>query len=104
MPFLPPNRVKALKAYNLTINCKIFSKSGAWLQCCRLRKSTYDNLLALQGGTLATKLRRALDRDPIAPILEPAWFPALERRLKVILALVERCVAANGRSKVLVHD
>ena len=71
---------------------------------CRLRKSTYDNLLAVQGGILTKKLRKALDRDPIAPILEPAWFPALERRLKVVLALVERCIAANGRSKVLVQD
>jgi len=71
---------------------------------CSLRKSTYDNLLAVQGGILSKKLRRALDRDPIAPILEPAWYPALERRLKIILALVERCIAANGRSNVLVRD
>lgn len=73
-------------------------------QCCTLRKSTYDNLLAVQGGILTKKLRKALDRDPIAPILEPAWFPALERRLKVILALVEKCITANGRSRVLVQD
>ena len=69
-----------------------------------LRKSTYDNLLAFQSGSLTRKLRRALDRDPIAPILQPAWFPALERRLKVVLALVERCIGANGRSKVLVRE
>jgi len=60
--------------------------------------------LAVQGGILSRKLRQALDRDPIAPILEPAWFPALERRLKIVLALVERCIAANGRSNVLVQD
>ena len=71
---------------------------------CSLRKSTYDNLLAVQGGTLTKKLRQALDHDPIAPILEPAWYTALERRLKIVLALVERCIAANGRSKVLVQD
>jgi len=71
---------------------------------CSLRKSTYDNLLAVQGGALSRKLRRALDRDPIAPILEPAWYPALERRLKLILALVERCIAANGRNNVLVQE
>jgi len=75
-----------------------------WLVGCRLRKSTYDNLLAVQGGSLTRNLRKALDRDPVAPILEPAWFPALDRRLKVILALVERCFTANGRGKVLVHD
>jgi len=72
--------------------------------CCSLRKSTYDNLLAIQGGILSKKLRQAIDHDPIAPILQPAWFPALERRLKIILALVERCIVANGRSNVLVQD
>jgi len=60
--------------------------------------------LAVQGGILSRKLRQALSRDPIAPILEPAWFPALERRLKIVLALVERCITANGRSSVLVQD
>jgi len=76
----------------------------AFVSDCSLRKSTYDNLLSVQGGILSKKLRQALDSDRIAPILEPAWFPALERRLKIVLALVERCIAANGRSKVLVHD
>ena len=74
------------------------------LVVCRLRKSTYDSLLSVQGGSLTRRLRQALDRDRIAPILEPAWYPALERRLKLVLSLVERCIAANGRSKVLVQD
>ena len=72
--------------------------------CFSLRKSTYDSLLAVQAGSLSRQLRQALDRDPIAPVLQPAWFPALERRLKLILALVERCIAANGRNNVLVQN
>ena len=88
-------------------NCFLFDKINivAIVVCgFRLRKSTYDSLLAVQGGILSKKLRQAIDRDPIAPILEPAWYPAVERRLKIILALVERCIAANGRSNVLVQD
>jgi len=84
--------------------CGVYTRIHVRVRLSSLRKSTYDNLLAFQSGSLTRKLRRALDRDPIAPILQPAWFPALERRLKVVLALVERCIGANGRSKVLVRE
>jgi len=53
---------------------------------------------------LSKRLRASLDKDPVAPVLEAAWYPALERRLVIILNMVERCIAANGLANVLVTD
>lgn len=70
----------------------------------RLRKSTYENLKAMQNGLLKKKLQESLSKDPIAPILDNAWYPALERRLKIVLQVMDRCLVANGPEAVLVED
>jgi len=58
----------------------------------------------MQNGLLRKKLQEALSTDPIAPILDNAWYPALERRLKIILQVMDRCIAANGPEDTLVED
>ncbi|KAK2174925.1 hypothetical protein NP493_767g01026 [Ridgeia piscesae] len=74
-------------------------------QCCTLRKTTYNNLKPYrEEGRLTSRLRQALSQDPLAPILDGAWFPALERRLKSIFQMLDRCVEANGFDKVFVDD
>ena len=74
--------------------------------CCnsRLRKSTYDKIVK-QRGRLGDTLRQSLSSDPLHPVLVADWYPALDRRLDLILKMMERCANANGGwNKVLVND
>lgn len=74
-------------------------------QCCTLRISTYNNLKPYrEAGRLTSRFRQVLSQDPLAPILDGVWFPALERRLKSIFQMLDRCVDANGFDKVFVSD
>ena len=57
---------------------------------------TWQALVSLKPGDLSKKLKKLLDADPIAPVLEPAWYPALERRLAKIKENMERCAQENG--------
>ena len=70
----------------------------------RLRRSTYRNLMSLKDGRLTKKLGALLSRDPLAPVLEDSWYPALERRLKLIISKLDKCIAARGQDGVLVDD
>lgn len=73
-------------------------------QCCTLRRSTYENLKTVRGGLLVKRLRDSMSKDPIAPILDPVWYQSLQRRLKIILDMIERCISANGADSVLVDE
>lgn len=70
----------------------------------RLRRSTYKTLQTLKDGRLTKKLKALLKTDPLAPVLEKVWYPALERRMKLILTTLDRCISARGRDDVLVDD
>lgn len=73
-------------------------------QCCTVRRSTYESLKGVRGGLLTKRLRESLSKDPIAPILDPVWYQALQRRLKIILDMIERCISANGADSVLIDE
>ena len=65
---------------------------------------TWQALVSLKPGDLTKKLKKLLDADPIAPVLEPAWYPALERRLAKIKETMKECAKANkGFEHVLVE-
>ena len=61
-----------------------------------LRRETYWTLKVLRPGQLSDRLRLELSRDPLAPLLEEAWYPALERRLVGIIKMIDQCTAAVG--------
>ena len=70
----------------------------------RIRRRTYERLARLQGGALGARLRALLTQDPLDPLLAPPWYPALERRLGLVLDMLDRCIAVNGQRNVLVED
>lgn len=72
-------------------------------QCCTLRKSTYNKLVKHR-RTLGEELQYRLSRDPLHPVLFDDWYMALDRRLDLILNMMEKCAKANGGwDKVLVN-
>ncbi len=75
-----------------------------------MRYSTLKTLLTLhQGEKLSDRMRRSLSRDSLtvqAPILTEPMLQALDRRVKIILKTVHKCVQDNGSRfhKVVVDD
>lgn len=63
-------------------------------QCCQVKASTLKTLLKLYSGKrpLSEVLKAAMNNDPIAPILWEPHFPALDRRLVIILKEIRRCL------------
>ena len=40
--------------------------------------------------------------DPIAPVMQEEWFPAVERRLLIVIKAIGKCFDVNkGRENVL---
>ncbi|XP_071096709.1 glycosaminoglycan xylosylkinase-like [Haliotis cracherodii] len=70
-------------------------------QCCRFRFSTWQRLLALQDGVLSGVMKEILAQDPIAPILTEEHLKAMDRRLLNILLEMEKCVAENGMTGIV---
>jgi len=73
-------------------------------QCCLLRKSTFDRLTELKGGLLTKMLIEATKTDPIAPILHKKHIEAINRRMPMIFAALQKCVSQNGLDNVLVEN
>jgi len=93
-------------------------------QCCMIRRSTFDTLLQLEGGasshahdarldsmgvvngSLGERMRRSLADDPLDVILTDAHLHALDRRVKVILVEVNKCIVANENdiNNVVIDD
>lgn len=68
---------------------------AALAQCCVIRRSTYERLLILnrQEYLLGDVMRESLSMDPIAPVLYEPHYEALNRRLRIVLEHIERCLA-----------
>ncbi|XP_063596016.1 glycosaminoglycan xylosylkinase-like [Penaeus indicus] len=66
------------------------------LQCCRMRRTTYEKLIFLSGGGLSQVMQELLDYDPVAPVLTPAHLRAFDRRILHILAAMNACMVAKG--------
>ncbi|XP_028935372.1 extracellular serine/threonine protein kinase FAM20C-like [Ornithorhynchus anatinus] len=75
-------------------------------QCCRIKKSTFVRLqlLATEPYRLSDVMRESLASDRLSPLLTEPHLAALDRRLRAVLALVERCVARAGPDEVLADD
>ena len=58
----------------------------------------------LKNGVLSEALKKIMEREPIAPILDEDHYPAMDRRISYILDTVEECVEKYGREDVLVKD
>jgi len=73
-------------------------------QCCLLRKSTFERLTELKGGLLTKMLIEATKTDPIAPILHKKHIEAINRRMPMIFAALQKCVSQNGLDNVIVEN
>ena len=75
-------------------------------QCCLIRYSTLSTLLSYYQGPqhLSDAMRRAMETDPVAPVLKERHLKALDRRLKKILIIVHRCLEINGVESVVIVD
>ena len=73
-------------------------------QCCTLRKSTYQRLIAFKRTEQFIKELKILSSiDSLAPFLNSNWYEAFERRLRMIFEIIDKCANANGGlEKVLV--
>ncbi|KAK3759718.1 hypothetical protein RRG08_064439 [Elysia crispata] len=73
-------------------------------QCCQIRASLWQRLLALQEGVLSRVLVSVLEQDPIAPILTQKHLSALDRRLGTVLDQVGACVDRVGINAIMVDS
>lgn len=74
-------------------------------QCCTLRKSTYSKLNDLR-GILGQVLHNVLQSEPLAPILSPQNYLAVDRRLHTVFTTIADCLNKNvgNGEEVLVDD
>ncbi|XP_047475613.1 glycosaminoglycan xylosylkinase-like [Penaeus chinensis] len=66
------------------------------LQCCRIRRATYDRLVLLSGGGMSRALREVLAYDPVSPVLSDAHLHAIDRRVTHVLAALSACSEKEG--------
>ncbi|XP_030045934.1 extracellular serine/threonine protein kinase FAM20C-like [Microcaecilia unicolor] len=72
-------------------------------QCCRIKKLTYLRLqlLATETYRLSDIMRESMAKDVLAPILAEPHLAALDRRLRIILHIVQECLRKEGDKNVL---
>ena len=75
-------------------------------QCCLFRYSTLEKLFRFYQGPkhLSDLMRDIMSSDPINPVLLERHLVALDRRVKIILKTVYKCIAKNSLHRVLVDD
>ncbi|XP_062514877.1 glycosaminoglycan xylosylkinase-like [Corticium candelabrum] len=75
-------------------------------QCCMIRRSTWDKLLALSKGSksLGALLKERTSVDFVAPVLTDEHFEAVNRRLENAINLINKCISKRGESVVLTKD
>ncbi|ESP03996.1 hypothetical protein LOTGIDRAFT_156599 [Lottia gigantea] len=76
------------------------------LQCCLIRYSTYMKLVKFYIGPqkLSEVWRHFADSESIAPILLRPHLIAMDRRVTIILQIIEKCLQDNPVDKVIVDD
>lgn len=69
-------------------------------QCCLIRQSTLIRLISLYQGPrkLSLVMAESLAKDPITPVLLNSHLTALDRRLRIILRVINDCVAKHDPS------
>ncbi|KAK0065824.1 glycosaminoglycan xylosylkinase [Biomphalaria pfeifferi] len=73
-----------------------FSILAPLYQCCQIRVTLWEKLLAMKDGILSQVLAGILYVDPITPILTQKHLDALDRRLKTVLEQIHACIAEVG--------
>uniref|UniRef100_A0A4W3KGE8 FAM20A golgi associated secretory pathway pseudokinase n=1 Tax=Callorhinchus milii TaxID=7868 RepID=A0A4W3KGE8_CALMI len=75
-------------------------------QCCRVKKSTLFRLqlLTQEDYRLSDMMRESLLGDRLAPVVTEPHLLALDRRLRVILDTVQKCVRKHGQEDVIEND
>lgn len=75
-------------------------------QCCRLRLSTWNRFQSIARGKtpLSELLRKATENDPVSPVLSDPHFKAIDRRLKIIINTVNKCIRDYGEKGVLIIE
>ena len=64
----------------------------------------FYRLTELKGGLLTKMLIEATKTDPIAPILHKKHIEAINRRMPMIFAALQKCVSQNGLDNVIVEN
>ena len=88
-------------------------------QCCLIRPSTARTLLHYYAGPgpmltealhrllayfhfyVTLSFGRSLSKDPVAPVLPPKHYTAIERRLGKIMRAIDKCISERGAESVL---
>lgn len=66
-------------------------------QCCMIRKTTWEKLKTLSGGSLTSILDDLTKYDLLYPLLTHLHLEAMERRLLNVFATVEFCAEKHGK-------
>lgn len=75
-------------------------------QCCLMRYSTLEKLMKFDRGPvkLSEAMRKLESEDLVAPVLLEQHLLALDRRVKIILKTIFKCIEKNGKSQNVVID
>ncbi|XP_064616277.1 glycosaminoglycan xylosylkinase-like [Liolophura sinensis] len=74
------------------------------IQCCRLRKSTWEQLLIHEDGDLGAVLKGVLENEVISPVLHDPHYTAIDRRLSHVLKIIRNCIHKHGEDNVLAEN
>ena len=84
----------------------IWKRTFSFLICFRIRRSTWNRFRSIskQKTPLSEILRKSTKDDPVAPVLSDLQFKAIDRRLRIAMNTVQRCIEEYGESAVLISD
>ncbi|XP_067946072.1 extracellular serine/threonine protein CG31145-like [Watersipora subatra] len=76
------------------------------MQCCQIRHSTLQKLLLLDEGPykLSELLNYSTAQDPLYPILVEGHLIAADRRVRIALNEIQKCIVKSGWSHVVIDD
>lgn len=80
------------------LKCRLFS--------FRIRRSTWNRFqsIATKNTPLSELLRKATEEDPVAPVLSDPHFRAIDRRMKIAIDTIKKCIKSHGEARVLVSE
>ncbi|XP_056626808.1 extracellular serine/threonine protein kinase FAM20C [Triplophysa dalaica] len=75
-------------------------------QCCRVKKSTHLRLqlLVKEEYRLSTLMEESLQTDTLSPILVRPHLEAMDRRLHLVLQVLDDCIEKEGYTNVVEDD
>ena len=76
-------------------------------QCCMVRLSTFGKLLDFERGKkkLSEVMKESLKKDKLNPILTESHLLALDRRVRIILRTINKCIdERKDYQRVIIDD